>query len=147
MSGEICYRAPPPPPPPHTHTHTHYSRINSQSIWNGNLLLNNMIFIILFRGASFRTEFAKLEEVRSLLHLNTRIMALTATATKSSQKQICRTLGMVKPNIIAVSPDRPNIEYRVKFKRDTVEEQFSPLVEELKRKRTETDRSVIFCRS
>ncbi len=57
-------------------------------------------------------------------------MALTATATKSSRRKICQTLGMVKPDVIAVSPDRPNIEYRVESKKDTIEEQFSPLVEE-----------------
>ena len=108
---------------------------------------NHEIFCTVFRGESFRTEFAKLGEVRSLIHESVRIMALTATATKSSRRKICQTLGMVKPDIIAVSPNRPNIEYKIECKRDTIEEQYSPLVEELRRKRTMTDRSVIFCRS
>lgn len=73
-------------------------------------------------------------------------MALTATATKKSRQIICQTLG-INPVIIATSPNRPNIQYQVKLKKDTIEEQFAALVEEIKRKRSTTDRSVIFCKN
>ena len=55
-------------------------------------------------------------------------MALTATATKTSRKEICRILHMNKPIVVSVSPNKSNIEYIVKLKEDTLKETFAPLV-------------------
>ena len=62
-------------------------------------------YAILFtgRGKSFRTEFSKIGEVRSLINEEVRVMALTATATKSSRKKIRETLGMAKAIVISES--------------------------------------------
>ena len=62
-------------------------------------------------------------------------MALTATATKSSRKKICKSLGMKYPVIISKSPNRPNIHLSVDFKQESIEEHFRPLVEEILQKR------------
>lgn len=73
-------------------------------------------------------------------------MALTATATKTTRKQVCRQLGMIKPIIIAQSPNRANIKYSVRVVKD-LEETFAPLVEEVKQLRTNIDKIIIFCRT
>lgn len=85
--------------------------------------------------------------MRSLLPDKVNVMALTATATRSSRSHICRVLSMEKPTVVAELPDRPNIEYEVKVNPGSVEETFAPQVEEIRRRRTSMDRMIIFCRS
>ena len=58
----------------------------------------------------FRVEFAHLGEVRSLIPPTVHIMALTATSTVSTRK---KRLNMKSPLIISITPDKPNIMYRV----------------------------------
>ena len=98
------------------------------------------------RGDSFRREFANLGEISSLLP-NVHIMALTATASKSTRKTICRSLGMKKILLISQSPNKPNIFYRLNSHQKDIEEAFAPLVSEIKHKRTNMERTIIFCRS
>ena len=100
-----------------------------------------------YRGDSFRKEFSDLGDVRSLIHSTVRVMAsLTATATKSSCREIIKTL-MVCPAIISVSPNKPNIKYHVKFDADSLEQSFAPIVEELRKERKQMRRTIIFCRT
>ena len=100
----------------------------------------------MYRGDSFRTEFSNLGEVSSILpKVNT--MALTATATKETRKVICRSLGMKNPVIISKSPNKPNIFYKVIGKVNDVEVAFGPLVDEIKKNRTNMDRTIVFCRT
>ena len=73
------------------------------------------------------------------------IMALTATATRQSRQDICRTLGMTKPVVVSQSPNKPNITYELHVKRETVEETLAPLVEQLRRERNTMERVLIFC--
>ena len=74
-------------------------------------------------------------------------MALTATATRNTRKNVFQILGMVQPSIVALSPNRVNIHYSVQKKGATIEETFSLLVEELRQKRLYTPCTVVFCRS
>ena len=74
-------------------------------------------------------------------------MALTATATLTTQKSVCETLGMIDPVVISVTPNRPNIHYTVVLKTASIEETFSPMVEEVRLQRLHTPRAVVFCRS
>lgn len=99
------------------------------------------------RGETFRREFANIGEVRSLIPDSVHLMALTATATVKTRNAICKTLGLVKPVIIAVSPNKPNIKYIVRADPGTLEEGLAYLVEEIKRYRHLTDRTIIFCRT
>ena len=48
------------------------------------LFEEHLLYLTLCRGENFRKEFANLGEVRSLIPETVRIMALTATAMKSS---------------------------------------------------------------
>ena len=106
-----------------------------------------IVLLACCRGKQFRQEFANLGEVRSLIPETVHIMALTATATKASRQAICQTLGMIRPKVVTVSPNRPNIKYVVYSKPGTLEEVFAPLVEELKRLRLSMERTIIFCRT
>ena len=81
-----------------------------------------------------------------LLH-DVSIMALTATATKTSRKTICHVLGMMKPVVVAESPKKTNIKYSVLPKLSTIEETFAPLMEEVQRARVNVDKTIIFCRT
>lgn len=73
-------------------------------------------------------------------------MALTATATKSTHRHVCRLLGMIHPFIVSVSPNRMNIKFTLKNAKE-MEETFEPLVEELRRCRASMGKVIIFCRS
>ena len=73
------------------------------------------------------------------------IMALTATASQSTRKAVCRTLGLHNPVYVVRSPDKPNIVYTVSQKPDTLDEAFAPLLAELRNKRIHMDRTMIFC--
>ena len=99
------------------------------------------------RGESFREEFGHLGDVRSLIPESVRIMALTATATKTTRQAIIKVLGMVKPAVVSVSPNKENIKYIVRANPGELEETFAGLVKELRTKRASVDRTIIFCRS
>ena len=75
-----------------------------------------------------------------------RMMALTATATEQTRKEIFKLLGLKKPSLVLKSPDKPNITYHVCDKLD-IENVFNPLAEEVCIKRSSMDRTIIFCRS
>lgn len=74
-------------------------------------------------------------------------MALTATATKETQRVICRSLGMKKPAVVSTSPNKPNIFYKVIMKVKEVDDAFGLLVDEIREKRTSMGRTVVFCRT
>ena len=115
----------------------HLSQDNSLSI---------LIFLLIFRGESFQREFANLGEVSSLLPDN-HIMSLTATASRNTRQTICRLIGMKKVLLISQSPNKPNIFYSVNSRQKDLEETFDPLIQEIKKKRTTMNRTIIFCRS
>lgn len=97
------------------------------------------------RGDCFRREFSKLGEVRSLIPANTKVMALTATATVKSRNNIIKIMGMCDPVIVSESPEKSNLIYRVQ-ERTTINSVFMPLVETLRKERIKTPRVIIFCR-
>ena len=74
-------------------------------------------------------------------------MALTATATTQTRKVICKILGMINPVIVAESPNKLNIKYILKRDLGTLEETFAPLVEEIRRCRQTTDKTIVLCRT
>ena len=77
------------------------------------------------------------------------MMALTATATIKTRKMVCQKLGMANPMIVCQSPNRPNIHYSV-LRTQTpgdMEKELTPLIEELRQKRKEMERVIIYCRT
>ena len=108
--------------------------------------------VILFngRGEKFRTEFSHLHEVRSIIPETVRVMALTATATKSSRKFVINSLSMQMPEIVYVPPARENIVYAVMDKPrgdDATCEVFQSTVKKLKIERSNMGRVIIFCKT
>ena len=73
-------------------------------------------------------------------------MALSATMSKSTRRDVSRILGMSKPVTIAKSPDKPNLVYSVIEKRE-MEEVFDSVIEELRAKRLQMEKVIVFCRT
>jgi len=71
-------------------------------------------------------------------------MALTATASDTTMRDIIHDVGMCHPVIVQVSPDKPNLSYGVQ-RVDDLRNAFMPLIMSLKRKRLEFPRTIIFC--
>lgn len=71
-------------------------------------------------------------------------MALTATATYTTRRSICRILGMKNTVIVAQLPNRPNIRYAVYNKPENSEDSFCYLIEELHQKIVGMERTIIF---
>ena len=82
--------------------------------------------------------------MRSLVASHVSLMALTATATRSARMHICEKLGMSDPVIISQSPDKPSIKYVVHKKEASISELMVPIADELKEKRTDMIRVIIF---
>ena len=78
--------------------------------------------------------------MRSLIPSDVQVLALTATATVITRKNI---LGMTSPAVVVESPNKPNITYAVQQNPGTLEETFAPLVEDSKRFRHNTDRTIV----
>lgn len=89
-------------------------------------------------GDMFRAAFARLGEVWSLIPPSVGVMALTSTATRSLQREVVKTLGMIDPVVVIMSPDKPDIIFTVSLC-TTLEETFIPLMEQLEAKRMHMD--------
>lgn len=103
---------------------------------------------VFYRGDQFRKVYAEIAQLKAFVPTNTPFLALTATASNTTQSLISHSLRMDDPLVIAVRPDRPNIHYsvqRVSVRDVTVP--FQWLAEELKKERRSTTKTVVFCRS
>ena len=76
--------------------------------------------------------------------LPTHVMALTATASVQLRSSIFKTLGMNNAAVIAVSPDKHNIEYSV-LPFSSLKEIFGSYIQDVAKKGTEMGRLIIFC--
>ena len=99
-----------------------------------------------FRGDEFRSAFADLGSIRSLLPTNIPIMALTATATKDTLASVKKRLAMQDPVIVGLPPDRPNIKLITEPCPELCK-LCEVLAKELLEKRCNTIKTVVFCRS
>jgi len=111
------------------------------------LAVNTGALNLFVRGDTFRRAFTELGMVRSLIPQHVHVMALTATATKATRLAVCRVLGMPSPAIVYQVPNRVNIKYIVHTNPGTIEEAFSPLVDEIRKERTKLDRTIVYCRT
>ena len=83
-------------------------------------------------GHDFRPDYSKLGDIKALLgHPVT--LALTATATEATLKDISEILGLKAANYLIHSVDRPNIALHIEKLRDTAEktERLTGLVQKL----------------
>ena len=98
------------------------------------------------RGDEFRSAFADIGNIRSLLPADIPIMALTATATKDTLSSVKMRLAMKDPVIVGLPPDRPNIKL-VTEPCPELSELCEALAKELLEKRCNTVKTIVFCRS
>ena len=68
------------------------------------------------RGESFREDYGKLGELRSVVPDGVKFMALTATASPLTREGIIRSLFMNQPKLVYATPHKKNIVYVVKQK-------------------------------
>ena len=107
-----------------------------------------LLVYLLHRGDQFRTVYANIAQLKSLIPTNTPFLALTATASCATKALISRSLRLDDPVVIAVSPNRPNICYSlVRISVRDVNTPFKWLLAELKDKRRNLDKTIVFCRS
>ncbi|MHC5114727.1 MAG: DNA helicase RecQ [Planctomycetota bacterium] len=63
-------------------------------------------------GHDFRPEYRRLRELKEIFE-DISLHAFTATATPRVQQDIVEQLGLVDPNVLVGSSDRPNLTYRI----------------------------------
>ena len=91
-------------------------------------------------------EFSRLGEVQSLIPSNVKVMALTATATSPTRKEIMKRLDMKKAVVVYLPPAKPNIVYVVMDK-TTIEDVVQSIVKELLAKGVEASKKIVYCRT
>ena len=97
-------------------------------------------------GDQFRTTFAQIGDLRSLIPSAVHIMALTATATMETFYVVTHRLSMDEPTLIALPPYRDNIAYRVHSKAD-LDEFTTTLCREFASTRTSFPKTVVYVRA
>jgi ATP-dependent DNA helicase RecQ len=105
----------------------------------------NFIYNYCYRGTTFREELLRIGELRSLLPDKARVMALTATATRSLMLELIDIIGMINPMTIVLPPCKNNISYKV-LPFESLTSNFMPLVEQLKAERNSFPRTIVYCR-
>lgn len=98
--------------------------------------------------APFRECYGRLNELRSLAS-PVNILAVTATATKETKNAIVDILRMKDPFEISESPEKPNVTYVVETipKEASLQQCFSWLVDEVKVKGVDSERTIIYCQT
>ena len=98
-------------------------------------------------GDQFRTTFAKIRNLRSLIPKEVNILALTATATTETYYVVTQRLAMSDTSLVALPPNRDNITYEILPKINDVDQLITSLGSELVTKRVLFPKTVIYVRS
>ena len=73
-------------------------------------------------------------------------MALTATISQSSREHVQDLFSMHSPHVFSMSLCKMNIVYSV-FRIDSLHDAFASLLEQIRKERASTPRTIIFCRT
>jgi ATP-dependent DNA helicase RecQ len=111
-------------------------------------------YLLSYRGEAhmqlepFRKWFARIGEVRALLP-GIPLLAVTATASKSTRTKIEKNLCMVKPNEILSNPDRGNIKLFLQKHTgsQSLKETFQWLLSALQELGGKCPRTLVFCKT
>ncbi|XP_028402242.1 Werner syndrome ATP-dependent helicase homolog [Dendronephthya gigantea] len=97
----------------------------------------------------FRKWFGCLGELRALVPKNTKLVIVTATATKATKAQILESLDINVDQLYTVeqNPNRMNLMYMLSYmdKESGLEDVFRKLITELQRLQCQTERTIIYC--
>ena len=99
----------------------------------------------LYRDDSFRPEFSRIGDIRSIKPSDVRIMALTATATNTTRKVVISRLCMEDPVIVYVPPTKTNITYSV-IEKPSINVVVQQIAKELLEYGDKSCRTIIYCR-
>ena len=102
-----------------------------------------MIFVS-HRSSDFRPTYGRLLELRALVPHG--VPFLAATATAAVRREVISLLDMRGCEFVFVTPDRPNIFYKVQ-QHTSIEVDLQPLVESLLVDRNKAQRVIVYCRS
>ncbi len=102
--------------------------------------------LLICRGHSFRSIFLRIGEVKSLLHPNVNIMAVTATATTKLRKDVSRNIGLRNELIVEKLPAKTNIAYSIAHF-SSFEESLKPVADRLMKEGPQCPRVIIYCRT
>ena len=100
----------------------------------------------IYRGENFRTAFARLGELRSIIPNKVKIMALTATTTRQVFEMVVDKLSMKDVKVINMPPQRTNITLIVKQIQPLLEF-VSELASEIQTLKTDYPKTIIFCQT
>ena len=109
-----------------------------------------------YRGTSkskeamaFRRWFYKLSELRSLVQSKIPFMAVTATASRQTKETIISVLRFGNFVEVSESPNKPNICYSIQTmdKHTPLLQYFQWILNELKEKKSGTERTIIYCQT
>ena len=117
------------------------------------MLIKNSVY---FRGmpsgpkkAAFRAMYGRLVELKEMLSPDTRLVMVTATATKNTIQTVLATLGTTPDETLLIhrNPVKKNIFYRVRYisKDEPRAVIFNALIEKFKSDKTNLPRTLIFC--
>lgn len=99
----------------------------------------------------FRVWYSNLGELRSLIASTVPSIVLTATACKSTKRDIFETLNLNMKSIVVIerSPDKPNIRFDAHYveNKTPLETTFSGLIDNVRVKRASCTRTVISCQT
>ena len=95
-------------------------------------------------GDEFRTAFANIGDLRSLLPTSVKVMALTATATQETLRVVSERLSMRNVAIVSLPPGAANITYSIQPLQH-LDEFTDAICEEIGKERVRYPKTVIFC--
>ena len=98
--------------------------------------------------ATYRETYSELHELRSLAP-TVNILALNATATRSTRETITEVLLMKDSHVISESPSKTNIAYSVHYMGNDkpIEEYFQWLVDETIERQIKATQTIIYCQT
>ena len=99
-------------------------------------------------GDQFRKSFARIGDLRSLIPKNVNVLALTTTATTQSLSLVIERLSIHNVSVVAVSPSRDNIMYKVMPKANSNINAFiDEIVEEISSARLNYPKTIVYVRT
>lgn len=100
-------------------------------------------------NVAFRKWYSFLNELRSLVSNGLPFMALTATASKHTKREIFRVLEFTTPHEIVESPDRRNIVYVCQQidSGQEINDYFGWLIDAIKEKGKDAEQVLVYCQT
>lgn len=112
-----------------------------------NVVNHDVIYVVhVCRGETFHEALLRVGDIRSLVPSGVNMMTLTATASRPLRTAVASILGMKNPFVVAVSPCKANIMYKVEDY-ESIEKLLEPFVVKLQGLRNRMPRVIFYCRS